>query len=285
MVSSGGDFTTEIVELEKNDKLYRMLLIEPAQKPFASVVMFKLMGGTLPISGTHKKPVFSKYCVNFVMRTMYDFARKGFRVLIAARPYWAKRQGPKVGWLSYYRLEDEHIDELRAIVSFVKNRSNQPVWLLGSQEGTLSAVQGAMHMKEIDGIALVSPMVGTFKNEFIRYEKPNVLLDVKLETIEVPVILVSHRDDPSGISSCRGSNKIKNRLINSPSVRIECLKGGKPYPYGFVKYWKRANRPTNRPHAFCGIEKKVVNVVTDFMKSSIQGSKLGELKENSEPKL
>jgi len=265
-INSGVNFTTEIVSIEKNHKEYRMILIEPVSKPFGTVVMFRSMGGTVPVGGTNQKPTITKYCNSFVAKTMYDFARKGFRVLVAGRPRYIKQD---TKWLSYYRLENEHIDEIKTIISVVRNRSNEPIWLLGSSRGTLSAVQGAMHLKEVDGLALVSPRVGTYENEIIKFEKPNVLLDVELEKIKVPVIMVSHRKDPSGISSCEGSNKIKKRLINSPSVKVECFEGGKPYPQTFVKDWKRRGRQTNRPHRFWGIENKVVDVVTNFMKSSL----------------
>ncbi len=263
-VNRGSDFTTEIVTFEKDFREYRMLLIEPNKKPIASLVMFRSMGGAVGIGGTNQHPKITRYCQNFPVRTMYNFARKGFRVLLVARPRGIKK---KIKWPSYHRMSSEHIEEIKAIVSFVKNKSSQPVWLLGSSRGTLSAVQGSIHIKEINGLALVSPRVGAYEDEIIRFEKPNALLDMDLKKIKIPVILLSHKYDPSGISSCRGSLEIKKRLINSPFVKVECLSGGRPYSEAMVKSWKKRGRHTQPPHRFWGIEGKVVNVVSEFMMS------------------
>ena len=89
---------------------------------------------------------------------------------------------------------------------------------------------------------------------------PNGILDMDLDMVKVPTLIVSHRDDKCEVTPPADAEKLKSALINSPRTDVLTFTGGN----------KAESNPCwgNSPHGFFGIEEQVVKAIAEFIKSN-----------------
>ncbi|HVO84168.1 MAG TPA: hypothetical protein VMU60_07080 [Syntrophobacteria bacterium] len=157
-----------------------------------------------------------------------------------------------------FRISREHGEDIRGVVSFLGKQANVPVWLVGLGEGTFSAVNGAVSLDgQIDGVVLASSLTRTPTNWKMYGTHPHGILDMDLDKITVPVVVVGGGNDTCAVTSPADAAKIKGELVHSPAVEIVNLSGGR---------MARLDPCEPRsPHGFYGIENEVVTTIADFV--------------------
>jgi len=256
-----------LVEIKtRPDVTQKFILIKPAH-PVASVILFAGGKGTLQLSSFFGKPIINWGEKNFVVRTREDFAKQGLMVALVDAPSDKKSGGPgPKGGLNtmskdneMFRMSNEHAQDIKAVISYLKNEANIPVWLVGTSFGTFSAANGAIRIREeIDGIVLTSTMSCGHATWPTKIQKG--VLAMGLDKIIVPSLIVSHKDDKCFATPASDAPKIKEAIANSTKVETVYFTGGKKAIEN--ECWGLS------AHGFYGIEKQVVAAIVGFIKAN-----------------
>lgn len=256
--------STKLIKFETRPSVSQKFILIKPENPVASVILFAGGSGNLQLASLFGKPSINWGRNIFVVRAREDFAMHGFMVAVVDAP--SDRKSEK-GVNEYkkndeiFRMSDEHAQDIKAVVKYLKNEANIPVWLVGTSLGTISALNGAIRIKEgIDGLILTSSMTRNRKG-FRSYDSyPNGILNMGLDKVTVPTLIISHKKDKCFATPALDTPKIKKAIINSPKVDVMYFTGG-----------KRAieNECSGlSAHGFYGIEDQVVSAIADFIESN-----------------
>jgi len=248
--------SSELVKLETRPGVKQKFILIKPTNPVASVVLLDGGGGTLELGSAFGRPTVSgKMRFGFLTRTREEFAKSGLMVALVDKPSDQQYLGRP------FRMSSEHAQDIKAVVSYLKNEADLPIWLVGMSDGAFSAPNGAIRLKEeVDGLVLVSSLTISRKRYRIYTSHPNAILDMDLDRIIVPTMIVHHRNDKCDVCPPSGAQKIKEALVNSKKVELMYFSGGK--------------RPKSKPcyarsaHGFYGIEDQVVTGIADFIKAT-----------------
>ena len=248
--------STELVKLESRPGVkLKFILIKPTN-PVASVILIEGGVGVLQLGsgGTVGRGK------GFLSRTRKEFARSGLMVALVDKP------SDREKIYSNFRMSSEHAQDLQAVVSHLRSEADVPIWLVGMSMGTFSAPNGAIRPKEeVDGLVLVSSVTLSDKKWKITYPThPNAILDMDLDQIIVPTLIVHHREDKCKLCPAAGAQKIEEALVNSKKVELMYFSGGKRPASGNLG---KPCKPLSA-HGYYGIEKEVVSAIADFIKSN-----------------
>ncbi len=223
----------------------RMVVLEP-DKPKAAVVLFAGGHGGLQISSTGS---FKWGASNFVVRTRQLFASNGLMVAVVDAP--SDRQNPP--YLGGFRQTPEHVSDIRAVIVWIKQQSNIPVWLVGTSRGTQSAAFIATQLAQSDG----GPD-GVVLTSTILTDKPPIrpVPEMPLDRIKVPILIVHHKQD--GCQHCRYGDlpSLMDKLTAVPRKELFTVEGGRSQgdPCEAMAY-----------HGFNGTEQQVVTKIADWI--------------------
>jgi hypothetical protein len=146
------------------------------------------------------------------------------------------------------------------VVFYLKKEADLPVWIIGLGEGTFSAVNGAISLDgQIDGVVLASSLTRTPTSWKMYGTHPNGILNMDLDRITVPVLIVGSQNDTCVITSPADVAKIKRDLVHSRVVEIRYFSG--------AKMARLDPCEPRSPHGFYGIEKEVVSTIADFIQT------------------
>jgi hypothetical protein len=191
---------------------------------------------------------------NFLVRTRYHFAAEHFVVAVvdAASDFLLLPGG-----LTGHRLPtslhgDKYLQDLTAVMNDLRGRYPVlPVWAVGTSRGTVSAaVTAVAAMPPADGVVLTSSLTG-----------PDAIEDLSglnLESVVVPALIVSHKDDGCPVTRPEDSRALKGRFAASPRVRVTLFHGGST----------PVSDPCDplSPHGYFGIEQRVIEAVAKWIK-------------------
>jgi pimeloyl-ACP methyl ester carboxylesterase len=188
---------------------------------------------------------------NFVVRTRELWVQHGLGVVIPDVP-------DRYNVLYNRRNTAEYGDAIAKLVAFAKSQANVPVWLVGTSQGTNAAANGGSRLThgEIAGVVLTSSLTR-------QGNRPNLLetvFDNDLAAIDVPVLIVSHKDDGCELSPPSDATRIKAALSRAPRSDIMLMSGGLP--------------PKSRPcearsaHGYFGVEAETIQRIADWMKAA-----------------
>jgi dienelactone hydrolase len=248
--------SSELAKLETRPGVKLKFIVIKPTNPVASVVLLEGGYGILQLGSAFGKPtVGEKRRFGFLTRTRKEFAKSGVMVALVDKP--SDRQKIEAD----FRMSSEHAQDLKAVISHLKSEADVPIWLVGMSFGTVSAPNGAIRLKEeVDGLVLVSSVTHSRKKWPTHNSHPNVILDMDLDKITVPTLIVSHQDDKCETTPPSDAPKLKAALANSPKVEVMYFSGGK--------------KPKSKPcrarsaHGFYGIEDEVVSAIVDFIKAN-----------------
>jgi len=185
---------------------------------------------------------------NFVVRSRQMFAGHGLMVVVVDAP--SDRQSPP--YLGGFRQEPEHVADIKAVIAWLKQQINIPVWLVGTSRGTQSAAFIATKIAPSeggpDGIVLTSTIL-TDKGSRPVPQMP-------LDRIQVPTLIVHHKQD--GCAHCKYEDlpQLVNKLTAVPRKELLTFEGGrtKGDPCQAMAY-----------HGFNGIEQEVVTKIAEWI--------------------
>jgi hypothetical protein len=222
----------------------RMVILTP-DKPKTVVVLFAGGHGGLQITPTGN---FKWGASNFVVRTRQIFASKSLLVAVVDAP--SDRQNPP--YLGGFRQTPEHVADIKAVITWLRQQNNIPVWLVGTSRGTQSAAFITTQLTPAnggpDGLVLTSSML-TDKSGRPVPEMP-------LEKIQVPTLVVHHKQD--GCEYCKYDDlpRLMDKLTAVPRKELLTFEGGKTQgdPCEAMAY-----------HGYNGIEQKVVDAIAEWI--------------------
>ena len=128
-----------------------------------------------------------------------------------------------------------------------------PVWLVGTSMGTVSAASAAARLGNDgpDGLVLISSVTRTHP------AMRESLADIPLESIQVPTLILHHRQDPCEITPYDDALALPRRLTRARRVEFVALDGGPPaqgLPCG-----------PESPHAFVGMEDVLIDRLASWI--------------------
>jgi pimeloyl-ACP methyl ester carboxylesterase len=223
----------------------RMVVLTP-DKPKTAVVLFAGGHGGLQMTPTG---TFKWGAGNFVVRTRQMFASKDLMVAVVDAP--SDRQNSS--YLNGFRQTPEHIADIRAVIAWLRQQNNIPVWLVGTSRGTQSAAfittQLAPSNGGPDGLVLTSTMLTDTPGNRPVPEMP-------LERIQVPTLVVHHKQD--GCEYCKPADlpRLMDKLTAVPRKELLTFEGGKSQgdPCEAMAH-----------HGYNGIEQKVVDAIAEWI--------------------
>lgn len=184
--------------------------------------------------------------INFLVRSREEFAAQGFNVAVVGRV------SDKGDLDTGYRASAEHVSDLRAVVDVLKQRSDRPVWLIGTSRGTVSATAAAIGFgsERLAGIVLTSSVTNM--------KHAGAVPSQKLDAIRIPVLVMHHERDECRACRPHETPWIMRGLSNAPVKKLLMVNGGE--------------NPSGDPceplhwHGFIGMEKQAVALMANWIR-------------------
>lgn len=232
----------------------KLMVLEPDTKPKGVLVLYAGGVGTLSLGSMFGKPYVGdqSYAQNFLVRVRNSFVDAGFVVVLPDVP--SDRQ--KLDYV--YRLGEDQTKDAQGVVSHVRDRYGVPIWLIGTSASALSVATGAISLgTQISGVVF-SASVTQVPSHYLVYEKyPQGVVSTDLQSIKVPALVISHKDDGCNLSPAGDAEAIRSKLTSSPRVEVRYVSGGSTP--------RSAPCDALSPHGFLGIEDQVVNEMLRFI--------------------
>ena len=184
---------------------------------------------------------------NFLVRSRDYFAAQGFHVAIVGRP------SDRAELDSAYRAGTAHVEDLRHVIERLRKDLGQPVWLVGTSRGTISAAAAAIALDPsyLAGIALTASVTNG--------QRATPVPGLALSEIRVPVFVLHHRRDACRNCVPHEAAHIVERLTRAPAKRLLLVDGGGGASGDPCEalHW----------HGFIGMEREAVAAITDWIRN------------------
>jgi len=187
---------------------------------------------------------------NFLIRTRDLFAAQGFNVALLGLASDMRNL------TEHFRTSQEHAQDVLDVVKAIRAASSQPVWLIGTSRGTISAVSAAI----LDQRQLVAGVVLT--SSYAPY-----MLKLRggpagtqgVEAIKVPTLVYHHKSDGCRVTTPQGIADIATELVAAPLKKLVMVEGGGP-PHGDpCQPWGW--------HGFVGMEDRAVEDISRWIRN------------------
>lgn len=219
----------------------RLLLLEPAGKPVASLILFTGGDGVLKLGDDGQLHAGAG---NFLVRTRQRWAEQGFQVAVVDAP----SDHPDNLNRADFRSSAEHAQDIAQVIDSLRQRAAVPVWLVGTSRGTTSAASVAIRLQgKVDGVVLTST---------INRERGSVV-DLALPQLTQPVLVVQHQHDQCKVTLYQNVQPVMEGLQSARSKELLLVDGGldKGDP---CQPWAA--------HGYNGIEADVVQKVSHWIR-------------------
>ena len=225
----------------------RFILIAP-DDPLATVVLFAGDDGGLLIApdGTLGNGSLAS---NFLVRSRRLFADQRLMVAVVDAP--SDRQSLAATMREAlrgsfgFRQTSAHVADIKAVIAWLRQKANVPVWLVGTSRGTQSAAYIAPQLAPRDG----GPDGLVLTATILWAPSGRPVPDMELSKLEIPTLVVHHRDD--GCSLCRYASipSLMEKLPAGQRKELLTVEGG----------WSQGNPcEAFAYHGFNGRESEVV---------------------------
>ncbi|MGC1550659.1 MAG: hypothetical protein WA777_19230 [Rhodanobacter sp.] len=217
----------------------RVLYAAPAH-PKATIVM--LPGGAGDVGIERNGDL--RHDDNFVVRTRSLWVSQGYAVLIPDTVNGDNLRG--------LRSSPTYAALVGDLVSFAHTKSASPVFLLGTSQGSIAAMNGAAHLgpAQLAGVVLtesVSRMGGSHETVF----------QANPQDVRIPALVVANRDDQCDVAPPADAPRIAASMTHSPQTQVLYVQGG----------IDRSHKACGSlsPHGYYGIEQSVVDQIATWM--------------------
>lgn len=238
LLQEGPAITQRVVTFQtRRGAVQRLLIVEVALKNRGTVVLFPGGDGT----GSFREIATGfRLSNNFLVRSAHLFARAGYVAAVVDAP-----SDLPAGMSDGFRTGSQHLQDIRDIINALDRLLKQPLILIGTSRGTLSAAFAATALDDarIKGIVLTASY--------------DYLESLDLESIRYPVLIVHHRDDECRVSSYATAKRQFERLRSSARKEFATITGG--------------DRPISGPcralsaHGFLGKENEAVSAIASWL--------------------
>lgn len=245
--SSLTDNTTLVTVSGRKNATQQFLVIKPyiPEQIRASVILFA--GGTGHL-GFDDSGSIRNLSGNFLVKTRNYFVQQGMIVAVVDTP--SDRRA-----LDNFRTSWAHAVDIRAVITWLRKTADVPLWLVGTSRGTISVAGVAGHLASAgpDGIVLTSTV-------FESSTRRGVVYDANLDAIQVPVLVVHHKNDGCAVTPYSKASAFMQRISAASKSELITIEGGAG----------NLGNPceAKSPHGFLGLEYKVVTLITDWIKAN-----------------
>jgi hypothetical protein len=240
--------TTSVRDLPLNGGGHqRVLFYGPKNGMRGIIVMFP--GGTGDVGIERDGAI--KHNENFVVRTRQLWAQHGYGVVIVDAIGHQSMRGK--------RSTPEYADVAREILAFAHSISNVPVWVMGTSQGSIAAMNAASHTahRELAGVMLTESVSVLGKSQ-------ETVFDAHPQDVRVPALIVANRNDRCWVAPPSKANAIADVMHNAPST-VLFVEGGTT---------QSSNECSSlSPHGYWGIDAEVVG---DIQKWMLGAARFGE---------
>ena len=217
----------------------RVLYDAPPSEVRGIIVMFSGGADDLGI----EKDGQIKHADNFVVRSRELWTAKGYGVVLVDAIDHQSMRGK--------RSTADYGDVTREVVAFAHQQANAPVWVMGTSQGSIAAMNAASHARgaEIAGVILtesVSILGGSHETVF----------DAHPEDVHIPALVVANRDDRCKVAPPSMADVIAQSMRNTHAT-VLFVQGGDV---------RSSNECASlSPHGYYGIEGTVVDDIAEWM--------------------
>lgn len=214
----------------------------PRDKATATVLLISGGSGGMGYDGSQPRSD------NFLVRTRELFAAKGLNVAVLGLSSDMRNLTQSM------RSGADHAQDVLTVVKAIRATSLQPVWLLGTSRGTISAAAAAIldQGQVVDGLVLTSGYAPA-----LLYLRTGLLSRQGVDAIKVPTLAYHHKNDGCRVTSASGVADMAAALGNAPVKKLWLVEGGGP--------------PSGDPceprghHGFVGMEQQAIDDITSWI--------------------
>jgi pimeloyl-ACP methyl ester carboxylesterase len=217
----------------------RVLYDAPSSEARGIIVMFP--GGADDLS--IEKDGQIRHADNFVVRSRDLWTAKGYGVVLVDAIGHQSMRGK--------RSTAAYADVTRQVIAFAHQQASAPVWVLGTSQGSIAAMNAASHAKDGDiaGVILtesVSILGGSHETVFDAYP----------QDVYVPALIVANKDDRCSVAPPSMAESIAQSMRNTHAT-VLFVQGGSV---------RSSNECASlSPHGYYGIEGLVVDEIAAWM--------------------
>ena len=214
----------------------------PRDKATATVLLISGGGGGMGYDGTQPRSD------NFLVRTRELFAAKGLNVAVLGLSSDMRNLTQSL------RSSIDHAQDVLTVVKAIRAISPEPVWLVGTSRGTISAAAAAIldQGQTVNGIVLTSGY-----GPSLLFLRTGLLSQQGVDAIKVPTLVYHHQSDGCRVTSASGVSGMAAALTSAPIKKLWLVEGGGP--------------PSGDPceprgyHGFVGMEQQAVDDITSWI--------------------
>lgn len=246
----------ELIKLQTRSKVTQKFILIKPNNPTASVVLFEGGSGILKLGSAFGKPTINQKNTSGIISHRDEFAKHNIMAAVVDTPSDHKS---KKGMTPEFRISQDHIKDIEAIITKMKKEADVPVWLVGLSRGCFSALIGSEQLKNmVEGVIILScPTVYPEKAKIYKTH-PNAILNMELDKVTAPVQIIYHEKDECKWCPPANAKNIKEALVNSEAVQLKFLSGGKS---------PKTKCKARSAHSFYGIEEELIASIAQFIES------------------
>lgn len=236
--------TTQVLDLPTRPGVtLRVLALTPAN-PKAAVILLAGGHGGLQIFPNGSMRWGEN---NFVVRTRELFADQGLTVAVVDAPSDRMR----MPFLSGFRQSNEHAQDLKALISWLRLKAEIPVWLIGTSRGTESAASVGIKLQGTQGLG---GMVLT--SSILVDPKGLPVPEMPVKSFQGPVLVVHHELDACRVTLFSDLPKLTTQLNPNAPHEVITFQGG-------ISQGDASQAMAY--HGYNGIESDVVNKIAKWV--------------------
>lgn len=230
----------QVVDLPLGEGLHQRVLYAAPARPRATLVMLPGGSGDVGI----RRDGDLRHDDNFVVRTRGDWVARGYAVLIPDTIERANLRGVRSS-PAYARLVD-------GLAGYARSQTAAPVFLLGTSQGSIAAMNGAAHAPP----GLVRGVVLT-ESVSVPGHSGETVFDADPQGVRAPALVVANRDDACDVAPPAMAPRIAAAMTRSPEVQVLNVQGG----------MDRSDKPCGSlsPHGYYGIEAPVIAQISRWL--------------------
>jgi hypothetical protein len=227
-----------VYDLPLNGAQQRVLYVRPPS-PRGTIVMLPGGAGDVDIAEdgdfAHGK--------NFVVRTRDLWRTRGYAVVIPDAVDGQNMRG--------LRSSPEYARTVQELVHFAHAKASGPVFLLGTSQGSIAAMNGAAHLSksELAGVVLTESVSRQSKSG-------ETVFDVAPGDVTVPALIVANRDSACRVAPPGDAPRIAAAMTRAPEVKVIYVQGG---------VTRSSACGSESPHGYFGIEDAVVDKIASWL--------------------
>ena len=207
------DFSDTCIALDPMTYINQNYILKRVDGAIGTLVLFTGGDGKLGLNVENKQFGINR-STNFLVRSRHLFAAFGFNVAVMdAATDFLKCQNA----LGKKRKSDEHLKDIREVIKDLRLKfPGLPVWFVGISMGTISAANAAASISPTEpgaptGLVLISS---------VTQDPGENVLNVSLESVRVPTLIVAHEQDECDATPPEGAAMIASRLTSARKVKI-----------------------------------------------------------------